>query len=154
MGMKAIINAADTIIQAAITASTGALNDVGTNVYKGGDAPPPQAVLPSILIIANSENRQHKRAAGTAPAGFGEQYKWSIAIVSTTGNLTTSFEQTCDIWEELKPIVDTNYTWDGVVQDTNYDGEIEYGSPIIGDRGGLTFVILVHLISNIRWGSE
>ena len=153
MGMKAITDAAKIIVQAAVDASTGELANVGTNLFSGGGFPP-QAVSPSIMIFADREVRQHKRAAGTDPEGFGEQYKWNIAVHVTTGVLDTSYENACDIWEEVKVVIDENYTWDSTVHDTNYDGEIEYGSPLIGDRSGLTYVILCHLVSNIRWGSE
>lgn len=152
MSMKAIINAAKTIIEAEITASSSALGTIKT-VYKGGGFPP-QGVSPSLCLGAESEPREHKRAAGTAPIGFGEQYKWFILIIVTTGNLETSFDNACDIWEELKPIVDANYRWSDTVEDTNYNGDIDYGANIIGDRSGLTYNILVPLVSNVRWGAE
>jgi hypothetical protein len=150
MDMLSIIEAAQTIIDAAIGASSTSLGTV-LKTYKGSF--PPQAISPSICIGADTEAREHKRAAGTAPIAFGEQYRWFILIIVTTGNLETSFENACGIWKELKPIVDQNYLWDDTVDDTNYNGDIAYGEgEVIGDRSGLTYNILVPLVSNIRWG--
>ena len=153
MGMKDITSAAKTIIEAEIASSVGALATV-KKVFQGGGFPP-QAISPSICIGADVEERQHKRAAGTDPASFGEQYKWFICIIVTAGDLEESYENACDIWEELKPIVDENYQWNNLVHDTNYNGSIEYGAGVmIGDRSGLTYNIVVPLVSNIRWGAE
>ena len=153
--MLDIINAAENVIQTEIYASNGDLGDVLT-IYKGGGiAPRPIPKFPLIIIGADNEERQHRRAAGTAEVGFGEHYRWFIAISHSTGNLFDSFEKVCNIWEELKPIIDDNYTWQTNVHDTNYDGAIEYGAvnPFTGiDESQLTYTILVRLISNVRWG--
>ena len=158
MGMLALLSAAETIIQAEIDASATDLGDVEI-IYKGGASPPrPFPKYPLIIIGADSEERQHRRAARVdglpAPSGFGERYRWFIAISHSTGYLTESFEKVCNIWEELKTIIDDNFTWNGTVHDTDHNGTIEYGAinPFGIDESKLTYTILVKLISNVRWG--
>ncbi len=158
MAMLDIIDAAETVIQAAINASSTHLGDV-EKILKGGAVPPrPQNYYPLIIIGAQAEEREHKRAAraggNPSPTGFGERYRWFIAITQTLDNLTDSFEKVCNIWEELKTTVDNNYTWSATVDDTNYDGPIQYGAvnPFTGEERSLTYTILVNLISNVRWG--
>lgn len=160
MSMLSLLNAAETIIQAAIDASVTHLGDV-KSIYKCGAAPPrPFPKFPLIIVGADNEERQHRRAARVnglpAASGFGERYRWFLAISHSTGNLTESFEKACNIWEELKTIVDNNFTWDGTVHDTSYDGAIEYGAinPFGVDESKLTYTILVKLISNVRWGGS
>lgn len=158
MGMMAIIDAAENVIQEAIYASNADLGDVET-IIKGGASPPrPSTNYPLIIIGAQQEEREHRRAARVdslpAETGFGERYRWFIVVSHYSGDLTDSYEKACKIWEELKPIVDNNYTWQANVDDTNYDGPIEYGAinPFGIEDNGLTYSILVKLISNIRWG--
>lgn len=151
MSMRSIIDAAETLLTTWIAESSSDLKDIGNNLHKGGGIPP-LARFPCIVLGADTESREHRRAAGTVSVAFGEKYKWFIAIVHMTGDLAESFEKVCDIWEELKIKVDDNYTWSSTCDDTNYDGDIVYGSPEFGDESKLTYAILVSLVSNVRWG--
>jgi len=129
-------------------------------VYAGAAPLRPLPKYPLIIIGANNEEKQHRRAAkvGSNPAqvGFGKRYNWYIVVSHSTGNLTESFEKACNIWEELEIVVDNNYTWSATVQDTNYEGSITYGAlnPVGVEESKLTYSILVNLISNVRWGGE
>lgn len=160
MGMLSLLNAAEAIIQAKIDDSSTDLGDIKV-IHKGGAiSPRPFPEFPLIIIGADKEDRQHKRAARVSglplPSGFGERYRWFIAVCHSTGDLTESFEKVCNIWEELKPTVDDNFTWGSSVHDTDYDGSIEYGAinPFGVEESKLTYTILIKLVSFVGWGGE
>lgn len=150
--MKDLINNANTIIQASIDASSDSLGDI-VKIHKGGGFPP-KAVFPVIVLGADREKRQHKTAAQTKPRSFGTALEWFIAVVTSTGDLEESFETAVDIWDELIPIIDTNHTWNDLVHDTNYRGDIEFGAPDFGDRSFLTYAIMCPLVSNVYFGGN
>jgi len=149
---KTIFASVESIIQAKIDASSGALGDV-KKIHVGGGYPP-LANCPVIVLGADRMRKEHKRASGdvSLEIAYGVQFDWFIAIVSITGDLETSFNQSDDILTELFPTIDENYSWGGLVDDTNYDGDIEFGSNIFGDPSLLNFNIVVPLTSNYRWG--
>lgn len=118
-------------------------------IYKGG-ANPLMVEFPCLILKADTEEREYKRAGGVRTHSLDRYFHILIGCFEYIEDVWLSFQSACSIAEKVMAILETDSDIDDMGYEVEYDGTIEYGTVEFGRDQVFCFGVSIPIIIRVK----
>lgn len=149
--MREAIDGLETIFTAYM--ATGQSLENVVKIYKGG-ATPPAIEFPCLMIRADTEDREYRRAAKSKVAASDRAFHIVIGCFEYIEDLTLAYESAMAVSEEVMVIIEEDTDIDALGYSVFYDGAIEYGTAEFGRDQAFCYGVLIPILVQVKGRSS